>query len=368
MAGALQLGCTTGYRAFIVSKDGIPLGDLPISNVEWHRILDEFSEAIIEVPLSGKDCAPCDLIGQIGVWHHELVLLRDGEYVWSGPIVTISVTRALAVITARDLFALMDKRILHETHCYGLACGGAPADLTVIATALINDAFIVDGHGYQIEVFNLTVNSLEGGLGERLYLPGEHAWESLQEELQLGLDATVLGKKIILGAVPFGRTSTLTSDDFLVDLEYEVNGLETATRTIAKGAAGIIGLATAPNTDANGEHPYYGLLEFEGNDRQEATTQVFADQVAQDVQDIHFPPAATLITPTGARLSPNAPVAISELVPGVLIPVIATDLCVNASGEYILIELIVSWSQEEGEAVQISLGTKASVNTGEGNN
>lgn len=358
--GTLQLGCAVQYDAVVQSKEGILLGSFPISSVKWGRKLDDISEAVIEVPLSGADCTPCDLVRQLGVWHHELFIFRDGEYVWSGPIVQLNVTRTVATITARDLFALLDKRLIHDTLCFAQACGKAAIDLTDIGAAIIEDAFDLDGHNFTIEKFNQT-----GLLGERQNLPGEHALDAFTEWLNLGLDATVLGRKIILGAVPFGQTATLTSADFLNDLEFEVDGLSTATFVLVKGK-GLFGKAVALGADSFGVHPYYGLLEFEGNDRSELDTQALVDQGATAVLASHFPAPVTLVTPSGARLNPNAPVSIAELVPGVLIPVIATDLCLEVSGSYVLTELSVDWNVDTAEEnVSITLGTAQSTNSGE---
>lgn len=359
MASTSPLGCIQAYDALIISKEGITLGGLAVTSVEWTRRLDDVSEATVKVALVGRGCAPCDVIAKIGVWHHHLVLFRDGELVWDGPIVGLNVSRTEAVITARDLFALMDKRLVHSDLCFASACGGAATDLTEIGAGLINDAFIVDGHNYTIQKFNQT-----GLLGERLYTPGEHSLDAFREALNLGLDATVLGRRIILGRAPFGSTALLTSEDFLVDLQFEVDGLATATKVITKGN-GVIGVAKAAGSDINGVDPYFGLLEFEGNDRQELDTQALADAGAVSVLASHYPAPTTLVTPTGARLSPNAPVTIADLVPGVLIPVLANDLCLEVSGQYVLIQLDVTWDSEAGEAVQITLGTIGSVNSGE---
>lgn len=357
MAGTL--GCATTYSAFITTKDGLSLGELPMTSVTWGRTLDDISEATIEVPLSGKDCEPCDLIAQLHTWHHHLVIIRDGQPVWDGPVVLINVSRTVATITARDLFQLLAKRIIHEDHCFGVACGAAALELTEIAKILLADAFALDGHGYTVLVQNLT-----NLLGEWRPEIGRNAYEVFGEELKLGLDATWLGRRLVIGAAPFGRTSLLTSEDFLVDLEFEEDGLTAATRAITLGD-GFVGIATSTGDDI-GDDPYYGLLEYEGTDRNELGTQDLADQAAAAILASLYPPPVSLITPAGAALSPNAPVTIQELVPGMLIPIIATDLCREVGGEYILIKLDVTWSEDSGESVQITAGTVASANSGEG--
>ncbi len=357
------LGCAEKYNILIVAKNGTPLGELPVSEVSWSRLLDDTSEATVVVPLADPAC--CSILNQINSWHHELQLFRDGKYVWSGPVVKITGSRNSVTIVARDLFALIEKRIIHNQICFALACGpvlpGVPADLSVIAAAIIDDALIVDGHNYVIESY------LSGYIGERFYQPGESAFNALQETFRLGLDATVLGRKIVLGAAngkaPFGRSATLGCDDFLGNLEFEQDGLSAATRAITIGT-GVVGVAVAPGADVNGEHPYYGLLEYVSVDRQELDTQALADQAAAAIITNTFPPPTALITPTGSQLSPNAPISIEELVPGTMTTVIADCLCRDVQADLILLKLEVAWSSE-GEVVQVTYGSLGSVNSGE---
>lgn len=357
------LGCATGYSILVVAKNGTPLGELPVSGVEWSRTLDDFSQATVTVPLTDPEC--CGILNQINSWHHELQLFRDGEYVWSGPIVNITGSRQKATLIARDLFALIERRIIHNQICFSPACApilpGNTADLSVIASAVIDDALIVDGHNYVIDA------TPSGYIGERLYQPGEAAWNSLQEIFRLGLDATVLGRKIVLGAAnglaPFGRTAGLSCDDFLGDLEFEQDGLSTATRAITIGT-GVVGVAVAPGADANGEHPYYGLLEYVSLDRQELDTQALADQGAAAIIRAQFPPPTNLITPTGSQLSPNAPISINQLVPGTMTTIIADCLCRDVQADLVLLKLEVQWTSE-GEVVQVTYGSLGQTNNGE---
>lgn len=357
------LGCPQGYNVLIVSKSGAPLGDLTPSEVSWSRVLDDFSEATVVIPSSDPNC--CGILNMIQTWHSELQIFRDGRYVWSGPIVGITGNRQSVTLVARDLFALIEKRIIHNQLCFALACAptppGAPADLSTIATAIINDALIVDGHNYTIDA------TLSGFVGERLYQPGESAFNALQETFRLGLDATVLGRKIVLGAAnggaPFGRSATLGCDDFLGDLSFEQDGLATATRAITLGT-GFVGVAVAPGADANGEHPYYGLLEYVSLDRQELNTQALADQAAAAIIRSAFPPPSALVTPSGSRLSPQAPITIDELVPGTMTTVVADCLCRDVQADLVLLKVEASWSSE-GEVVQVTYGSPGSINSGE---
>lgn len=371
------LGCVENYTVQVVSKEGIALGQLQPAGIAWSRVLDGISEATISVAIADPTC--CAILGQIHAWHHEVQIFRDGEYVWSGPVIDISGDRDQTTIIARDLFALLDKRIIHNPICFSPDCGGSVADLTDIAKALINDAFAIDGHGYEF------FSEPTGLLGERLYQPGETAWTVVQEAMALGLEMTCLGRRIIIGLAngqaPFGATAMLTCADFSGNLEVEEDGNGLATRAISIGN-GFVGVATAPGTDINGEHPYYGLIEFVGPSQSELTTQALADAAAVKLISERFPPPLNLVLPTSSALSANAPISIHELVPGVLTNILADCVCNPLQASMVLTTLSVTWgtlvaaggtgktgatsstgsNAVAGEVVEVTYATYASVN------
>lgn len=365
------LGCVDNYTVQVVSKEGIPLGSLQPAGVAWSRVLDGISEATVSIPIADPTC--CQILGSVHAWHHEIQIFRDGEYVWSGPVVDVVGDRDQVTIIARDLFALLAKRIIHNPICFSPDCGGAVADLTTIAEALIQDAFAVDGHGY--EFYGVPT----GLLGERLYQPGENAWAVIQEAQALGLEMTCLGRRIVIGlangSAPFGKTALLTCSDFAGNLEVEEDGNAMATRAISIGN-GFVGVANAPGTDINGVHPYYGLIEFVGPSQPELTSQALADAAAVKLVSSRFPPPLNLIMPSGSALNANAPIAIAELVPGVLTTILADCVCNPIQASMVLTNLSVTWgtlssggggsstgsTAVAGEVVSVTYATYASVN------
>lgn len=367
------LGCAQQYTVLLASKDGIPVGDLTAggnfaNSVEWSRRLDDFSEATVTIPLNA-DC--CGLIADAHVWHTELQIFRDGVYVWSGPLVNIKATRTEATLYARDLIALLDKRIIHVPTCFALACAGfgyagpeVASDLSDLGAFLIADGLIVDGHNFTIDA------TPTGILGERLYRLGQDntSLNALQEVMQLGLDVTMLGRKFVLGnangGAPFGTSATLTCDDFLGSPQFEEDGLNLATRAIVLGDNGIIGLAKAPDTDVNGKDAYYGLLELIDLNRGELNTQAIADQAAASIILSHYPAPTNLVTPNNVQLSINAPITIAELVPGTFTPIIIDCLCRPVSAVMVLIEVNVIWDTD-GEHVSVTYASLGSQNSGE---
>lgn len=356
------LGCASQYDVMVVSKGGIPLGSLEPATVAWGRVLDDTSEATVVVNVNPQ-CA--SILSKIHVWHYEIQLFRDSVYVWSGPIVQITGTRTTVTIVARDLFALLNERVIHNPICFATECSasegtGAPADLTDIGIAIIKDALVVDGHGYSI------VSEPTGIFGQRLYQPGENALTCLQEALKLGLDATMLGPQFVLGAAngakPFGRTATLTCDDFLGDISFEEDGLSLATRAITLGT-GYVGIAKSPGSDLNGVDPYYGLIEYVSVSRPELTTQALADSAAAALITSRWPAPTSLIMPAGSQLNVNAPVSIPELVPGVISTILADCLIRSVQADMVLVKLDVTWDVT-GEKVAVTYASLGSQNDG----
>lgn len=344
------LGCVSQYDILVTSKTGVALGGLQPSSVVWGRKLDDTSEATIVVTVN-PDC--CDILSQIHVWHHVVQIFRDGVYVWSGPVVQITGDRTSVTLVAQDLFALLNQRLIHHVLTFS-----TPTDLTTIATALINDALEQDGHGYTI------VSQPSGVLGERVYQPGENALTDLKEVLGLGLDATMLGSQFVLGVAnggkPFGKTATLTCDDFTGDISFTEDGLSLVTRAIVVGN-GFIGTAKSPGSDAFGTDPYYGQLEYVSPSASYLTTQAEVDQAAMMIISSRYPAPTTLVLPSGAALSQNAPITIQELVPGVTTTIIADCLCRPATATMVLSQMDVTWD-DTGETVAVTYVPVGSTN------
>ncbi|HEY6416778.1 MAG TPA: hypothetical protein VIX41_11085, partial [Acidimicrobiales bacterium] len=85
-----DLTCAT-HRAHIYRRGGRTvtdgyLGELtPLASVQWERVRDEISSAIVHAPL----WACCDFVEDVRCILHEVHILRDGEWVWEGPITRI---------------------------------------------------------------------------------------------------------------------------------------------------------------------------------------------------------------------------------------------------------------------------------------
>ncbi|MGW1539737.1 hypothetical protein ACWCPM_05575 [Streptomyces sp. NPDC002309] len=125
-------GCGT-HTAVIADRTGAPISPATtLTEVEWLRLLDETSTARVVINPDG-DC--CEALGRVRSWRHNLLIYRDGQFVWEGPIITPTWSLGQLEIRAADIGAWLDRRVVHETIQFG------GSDLADIATWLIGDAF-----------------------------------------------------------------------------------------------------------------------------------------------------------------------------------------------------------------------------------
>jgi hypothetical protein len=78
------------HRVFIYYQGGlVRVGEVtPLSQVQWGRKRDDISNAIITTNGFGADC--CELLGSLRSWVHEVVIYRDNDRVFEGPITRLT--------------------------------------------------------------------------------------------------------------------------------------------------------------------------------------------------------------------------------------------------------------------------------------
>jgi hypothetical protein len=342
-----RLGCAKNYTAEIWVWDRSWPGGRSrlvtqitgITNLYWERTIDDFSEARVRFrPVKGDDCCGAlvpewDSNGNLirsGVWpwSHELIIYRDGEPVWLGPIFSVDETvnpgetTDFIQINARDHLAWLDRRVIHTDLPFG---GSDPIDLVTIARGIIIDAFAPDTIG--ITAANLPVYPLSGRKGNRTTRRREaRSGDELREIARGGIDFTCIGRQIIVKGVrrdPNVGTPELRNRDFQAGMEIRIVGAEAATKGYAVGkppedpsggARPPIGVATAPGVPATGLDPFFGLIEAMTNSG-ETTSAEFLQWMATELVDENMPPPRTLSVPAGSTLSPDANVSVHELIP-----------------------------------------------------
>jgi hypothetical protein len=358
-----RLGCGTPL-VFITSRCNssmtcqLEMSD--ITKLSWTRRLDEVSEALVEIGLSGDSAQTCcQCLATVEPWCHELHIWRDGDEVWVGPIEAIKYERERITIKARDALAWLAVRIppsdveFQTTPSLGIA--GPASDLTDIAEYIITRAFAQDvAEGKTCEVDHLFMTQT----GEVIEFFSE-AYNQTSLEILLDvvggtkLNVTVLGRTIILTSsnnfslTPLGL---LNDEHIMGDVEITKDGNLQANRVFVhyEGDGGF------PATDIAPDRYCYSLLErfADGSGLQRiedaqvaATGHVLSSYITPRILDI----------PAGSRLSPDTPWTINQMVPGTKVDVAITRLCIQLTQSFTLIGINVEYSESEGELIGIEL-------------
>ncbi|MFF1468070.1 hypothetical protein [Streptomyces mirabilis] len=301
-------GCGT-HQAMVLDRSGATVAVANVlTSVEWTRVLDGVSTAQATINPDG-DC--CGRLGRISTWRSRLVIFRDGQYVWDGPITGITWSLGEVEIRAQDALAWLGDRVPHENKAF------TNADLSEIAEWLIEDGYRPDDPGHTVEVVGKA-----GVSGSRSYSAGiGQTLDHLGQLAEAGIDYTAIGSKILLlpetHLVPVGR---LSDTDLPDGLEVSEDGTGLATRWIVAGSEGSGVIGTAGGID-----PYYGLHE-RYVEQTEITDQASADQAAGARQRASGT-VPVVIDTQQVTISPEAAVNVPSLVPGWCLDVTSASTC-----------------------------------------
>lgn len=207
------LGCGVN-EAFIQCRGGGELEYLPYTSLSYSRRVDDMSGASLTLgqksltslsPAVQAQC--CGLIADIEPWEHELVIFRDGELAWCGPIIVVEWGFDSVQIEAHDLFQWFERRILDRDRSF------VGVDLADIFTTLASDALHHD------PTPNILYSATPTGiLGDREVLADAYrrGADELRELLRSGLDMTAIGRTLVLGGteIPTADLGILVTEDF----------------------------------------------------------------------------------------------------------------------------------------------------------
>lgn len=335
----MQLGCGE-HTAIVVDRDSghkLLQVDQPLL-IRWSRIRNKVSDAVVEI--RSGEC--CEQLSNVRPWRHELVVYRSGDQVWQGPITSISADPDTAVIEAEDLWAWLDVRYPRED----LELEGDVAD---VALDLIREGLLhPDGRSDETGVLSNLMVTRTGVHTSREYEAYRSSvGSSLRSLAGSALNMAFLGRRLVMwGTEPLGRVSILQDKDFLEGLEVVHDGRAAASRVIVLGADGIV--ATAGGTD-----PYYGLVERVINDSS-ITDEGTAESLARLQAGLGMPPPIYISPGSRARLADTAPVRVSDLVPGVVVPLWSEQTCFTVYQDLILDQVTVE-QDDRGESVSIGV-------------
>jgi hypothetical protein len=305
-------GCGT-HTAAVLDRNGATVAVAEVlTEVEWSRVLDGVSTARALIQPDG-DC--CNRLGRVGTWRNRLVIFRDGQYVWDGPITGISWSLGEVELSASDVLAWLDNRVPHEARTF------TSVDLSEVASWLIEDGYAPDDPGHTVQIIDKA-----GVTGSRTYSIGiGQTGDHLRQLAEAGIDFTAIGSKILLlPETHMASVGRLSDADLPDGLQVAEDGAALVTRWVVAGSenSGAIG-------SFGGVDPYYGLHEryvemSEITDNASATEAAKARQRVSGVVPVY-------VDTQQVTISPLAAINVPALVPGWCLDVTSAGTCRTVS-------------------------------------
>lgn len=345
-----RLGC--GEPTFFITSrcaNGLMcvLDNSIVTHAQWDRRLDDISEAEVTIDLTGDtNYTCCECLNEAEPWCHELHIWRDGEEVWVGPIQEIEYEYNTVTVRAKDTFAWLGVRIPP----ININFVGTGTDLTNIAIFVINTAFASEPDTCEPD----NIYSQLAGAVYDFFAPKFEttAIEILRQLSDAGLNFTALGKTMVI----VGDSDNLTPLILLND-EHIFGGI-----TIRKDGT-IMGNRYYVHFDGDGGDPTiseaadfycYGPIE-----RLISPDGISNGANAGDIGDTYVAAAGiaprTIEMPPGAKLSPDTPWTINEMVPGARVDVAVTKFCLNLTQSFLLTAMSAEYDADGGESIGITL-------------
>lgn len=316
-----QLGCGH-YEALVLTRGGgTVVSILPWTTLSWQWLLDDTSTADVG-GLSGLDDNCCREIAGVRAWEHELAIYRNDELIWVGPITRVSTPPGEFTISARDLTAWWDHRLIHsDIHL-------AETELATVFTVIHEDALAPDPSP------NFTVSAMATGIRTtRNILALQHtlAGPTLRDLSTVGIDWTAIARVVHAGpVVPTASIGTFTDDHFVTPPTPVRDGGVQANRWIVRGAGGGSAGDTIFGDAADGTAADLdGLLESVDSN---STIADYAS--AQAASESHLHLTSEVVTVENCILSPDAPFPLDVLVPGALCELELAQTCIPVSGQF----------------------------------
>jgi len=360
----MALSCEK-HTAYIYDRGGrrrlASLDDM--TRVKWERRRDDPSTATVYIGSPGIECQKALGLAEAG--RTELVIFRGKERVWEGPIMRISYHGNSVELEARDVMVYIVRLIMKGEYDNRYPRTSTVLDrIKRILTAELARKEALDppinvlSH---IQYIYATAGEAEDAKTTARTLPYEMTvFEHIDNyAARGGIDYTTVGRSILFFDVHqrIGQTAMVTADDFIGDPVITQYGMELATYVAHTDGKGHWG-------DHGGADDYYGLWEVlhqaydedaqGSNPEDPPTTAELEDQAKRTHLQGSKPPLVVRI-PDNTRLNPNGVLTISDLVPGVWIPLSASLPGRTVSQMQKLDNMTVEETAENGEEIKVTL-------------
>lgn len=297
-----------------------------LSLVRWNRVRDDVSEC--EVTLEGISRGCHASLDRNGLeMRYELVIKRDGERVWEGPITRSHVTRTTARLFCRDvlLFAQRTPCMNKWTSAFG---HGGPEFVTKRTMRIIKGEMAIwEAAGANFIPHIVVRQNAQTAKTTRVSEKySQYVWDDMEElAARSGMDYTVANRSLYLFDTHqfLGMGRRLSDDDFLADLEVVGYGLELATRSLVTDGLGHGAITSSPDT----YYGPFGLLATAYNINTTTDRIPHSELVEQATRNARsrYPVPVVLRVPENAQVRPDKVDALLPyLIPGTGFPVTST--------------------------------------------
>lgn len=362
-----MLGCKT-HTAFLYDRGGIrKIGDLSgtLSLVRWGRARDDISQGLVRIAVPSKDCLMA--MGMAEAGRAELVIFRGADRVWEGPITHVTYEGSTIEIQGRDVMHYVNRTNMHNEYDNRYPNNGKALDRVklIMNTEMARKEALDPPSNilpYVQYIYASQPGVTDAGTAAHTMPYESNVFNHIDGlAARGGIDYTVVGRRIIFFDVhqPIGQTPTVTAADFIGDPIITQYGMELATAvtyTDGKGHWGTYG----------GDDEYYGEWEtlYQAYDENAVvdplhpadppTTAELKSQAQRTWVQGQRPPLVVRI-PDNTTVNPAGVLAISDLVPGVWVPLTADLPGRSVSQMQKLDSMQVEETPEAGESIKVTL-------------
>lgn len=239
---------------YLYHRGGVlPIGRIDgITSVQWDRRRDDVSEVRINAEDMSAEC--CQMLANARVVLHEIVVFRDGERVWEGPVTLIQWHTNGATIAGRDMLFYAQRTVCKKQWDSSYDKVLRPkGETTVSRIGRIMKSEMVgwDAAGARfLQGLDLRDNADVAHTTKKTYAYAQYVWEDMDAMAERsGLDYTVVRRRLIIHDTHqfIGMGRQITNDDITEDMEISQYGVELAVRYYATDNIGGYGVASHPD-------------------------------------------------------------------------------------------------------------------------
>jgi hypothetical protein len=325
-----------------------------VVRIKWGRVRDDVSEAELLVNFESEECQR--LVSEAEPCFHEIVIERDGQRVWEGPITYKRMERGQAELVARDPVFFMQRTVCKRK--WSSAYPNVESVIDRAERVIRKEMVPLEQAGANILDHIVTYKNPDDAKTARVSAAySQYVYDDMEAlAARGGLDYTMVLRSLYLHDTHYfiGQGRMLTDDDFLDSLSVITYGVELSVGSYATDNLGTKGAYIYADE-------YYGPIEllasaYEiGSTTDKITVKELEEQAERNAR--HRYPAPTVIrVPENVQMNPAS---VDELMP-YFIPGTAFPLRTTVTGQ--TYEAVMKFDQlnveetgDDGEVVKVKI-------------